>query len=144
MSSVNVTGEKENRWLPQAMSAPPFLGAALADQPGNGLAGVRRWRGHRVQPLPSCVFVAAVPDVGVALQVLPGPMSANGRDMRDIPTKLEQPGNAFVTQVVEMQVLNLEELACLRECSADRRGAVREDPVIALGLRVDDPCRFLR
>ena len=65
-------------------------------------------------------------------------------DVRDVPTHLEQPGNAFVPKVVEVQILNPEQLAGPREGRADRVGGVWEDAVAVLRLALYNRRRLRR
>ncbi len=56
------------------------------------------------------------------------------RDMRDVPARLEEPGNALVAKIVEMQIVDAEQLAGPREGRADGVYRVWEDAVAVLRL----------
>ena len=59
-------------------------------------------------------------------------------DMRDVPTHFEQPGNAFMPKVVEVQIHNPKQLAGPREGRAYRVGSVWENAVAVLRLALYD------
>ena len=64
--------------------------------------------------------ISRVPNVGVALQTIPTSMSGDCSDLGNCSAHFEQSGNAFVTQIVEVQIFDLEQLAGSRKSGADR------------------------
>lgn len=82
--------------------------------------------------------------VGIALELSPIFVSGAQCDLFDWESCLEQTARSFVTKIVELQVLDLEFIACSRECRTDGSVIMRKDPSIASShnplLKHDFPC----
>src|SRR4051794_20552579 len=93
-----------------------------AHRPGGGLGVLARlvWLGDDRKPLPVRKPVAGRADVAVALQAGPRAMTRHACYLRDCAAHLEQARDAFVAQIVEMQIIDAEQGAGTGEGGRDR------------------------
>ena len=80
--------------------------------------------------------------MGIALQHLPISVPGDGGDLMDVPIGLEQAADAFVAQIVEVQILDRQVAADTAEGSSDRTTVIRKDE--AGGAVVISPCCWIR
>ena len=99
--------------------------------------------GHFRKPLPPIIFVTGLPQVRIAFERRPRPVSGVGCDLGYVQAKLEQPGNAVVPQVMKAKIVDPEKLAGSRKGRADRVGRVWEDLICDFGHRSDNRKRFV-
>ena len=82
--------------------------------------GLRRNR----QPLPSGIFIAGLPQVGITRETLPRTMTGGRRDTRNVPSDFEQAGNAIMPQIVKVEIFDQQKLTGPGKAGADGIGAV--------------------
>ena len=69
--------------------------------------------------------------VGVALELSPIFVTGDECNLFDRKSCLEQAACSFMTQIVEVQVFDLELITCAGECCTYRSMIMRKDPSIA-------------
>src|ERR1700687_2446325 len=82
------------------------------------------------------------PEIRVALELVPGLMERELRDLGNLIATLEQTAGGFVPQVVETQILDAEYVAGTREGGAYALRVIREDVIVRPRLCLDDRPRF--
>lgn len=99
--------------------------------------------GHFRKPLPPIVLVAGLPQVRIALERCPRPVPGVGGDFGDVQSKLEQPRDTVMSQVMKAKVVDSEKLAGSCEGRTDRVRGVGEDLIGDLRHRLHNRKCFL-
>src|SRR5450631_2794103 len=77
-------------------------------------------------------------EICVALELVPGLVQRELRDLVNLLAALEQAAGGFVPQIVETQILDPEHVAGACEGGAYALRVIREDVLARLRLRLDD------
>src|SRR5665213_3923782 len=84
------------------------------------------------------------PEIRVALELVPGLMQRELRDLVNLIAALEQTAGGFVPQIVETQILDPEHVAGACEGGTYALRVIREDVLAGLRLCLDDRPRLRR